>query len=376
MRPLLFSIPLAALVAIAPGCDCSGTLGNRCESDSECSAGQRCVDGTCQARPDAGSRRDTGIPGCVDEDGDGLCLEADCDDTDPRRGGAEVCDGVDNDCDSNIDEGISELCRDCTPGCSAETIPGAEGWMPTEENSEGVIVDEEGALTLGRNEARAFAVWVANMDEGTVSKLDSRTGAEVARYPTIGAASPAGVRPWNEACNWSNLGNCPSRTAVDQNFDAYVANRAFGNQGTVTKYANREADCVDRNANGVIDTSRDLNGNNVIEVGTAEFVGPDDECILWTAAVGANNGWPRALAIGIAPPDGLVGDVWVGLFQQRQACRLDPATGATIACMDIASFQPYGMVADSTGRIWAVDRSARGATSSGTSIRSRCRSRP
>src|SRR5690606_16555558 len=223
---------------------------------------------------------------------------------------------------------------------AAHAIPGPGGWMPTEENSEGVIVDEDGALTLGRNEARAFAVWVANQDEGTVSKLDSRTGREVARYPTVGSMAPAGARPWNEFCNWSNTGNCPSRTAVDQNFDAYVANRAFGNQGTVTKYANRESDCIDRNANGVIDTSRDLNDDGIIEIGTEEFVGPDDECILWTVAVGANNGWPRALAVGLAPPDRTVGDVWVGLFNHEQACRLDPTTGATIACIDIAGFNP------------------------------------
>ena len=232
--------------------------------------------------------------------------------------------------------------------------------MPDDENSEGVIVDDDGALTLGRNEARSFALWIANMDEGTVSKLDSRTGAETGRYPTVGAMAPAGSRPWNEACNWSNLGNCPSRTAVDQNFDAYVANRAFGNQGTLTKYANREEDCVDRNGNGMIDTSRDLNANGIIDMGTAEFVGLDDECILYTVPTGGGNGVPRALAVGIAPPDALVGDVWVGLFNAQQACRYNPADGSLIGCLDataFSGFRPYGMAADSMGRIWAVDRS-------------------
>src|SRR5690606_26428184 len=143
-----------------------------------------------------------------------------------------------------------------------------------------------------------------------------------------------------------------SRSAVDQNFDAYVGNRAFGRQGTVTKYANREVDCVDRNANGTIDTSRDIDGNGRIDMGTAEFVGPDDECILWTAGIGGNDALPRALTIGLAPPDSFIGDVWVGLFNQRQACRLDPVTGATRACMDIGSFQTYGMAADSADRIW------------------------
>jgi len=350
---LLFTLLLA-------GCDCGGTLGSGdpCDDDSDCDAPEVCRDGRCvRADHDSGPYDAGGGEDCVDEDGDGRCAEDDCDDTDADRGGAEVCDEVDNDCDGDVDEGVSALCADCTPGCEARTIPGADGWMPTEDNSEGVIVDEDGALTLGRSEARAFAVWVANMDEGTVSKLDSRTGAEVARYPTVGAMAPAGSRPWNEACNWSNQGNCPSRTAVDQNFDAYVANRAFGNQGTITKYANREADCVDRNMNGMIDTSRDLNGNGTIEVGTGEFIGLEDECILYTVPVGGGNAVPRALAIGLAPPDGLVGDVWVGLFQSQEACRLDPADGSVIACMPVEGFRPYGMAADSANRIWTVDRS-------------------
>lgn len=358
MRPsqrlLLLSLPFAASLLVT-GCDCSGTIGgDPCDTDDDCDRGQTCVDGECRTPTD---RRDSGRPDCRDEDGDGRCADVDCDDTNAMRGGAEVCDEIDNDCDGNVDEGVPELCADCAPGCEAQSIPGPGGWTPDDENSDGVIVDDGGALTLGRNEATAFAVWIANSQEGTVSKLDSRTGAEVARYPSVGAGAPAGVPLWSDVCNSSNIGNCPSRTAVDQNFDAYVANRAFGNQGSVTKYANRETDCVDRNVNGVIDTSRDLDGNGRIDIGTAEFVGPDDECILWTAAVGAGYSLPRALTIGLAPPDSFVGDVWVGLFNQRQACRLDPVTGATRACMDIANYNTYGMAADSANRIWLADRS-------------------
>ncbi|MCC7535625.1 MAG: hypothetical protein IT379_05405, partial [Deltaproteobacteria bacterium] len=280
---------------------------------------------------------------------------------------AETCNGMDDNCNGMIDEGLRDICFECNPSCTVGSAPPPTGWTPGPTNSSGVIVDMGGALTLGRRMSESYAVWIANMDEGTVSKLDSRTGQEIALYPTVNNMAPAGSRPWNEACNWSNRGNCPSRTAVDQNFDAYVANRAFGSQGTVTKYANAERDCVDRNLNGVIDTSRDLNGNGVIDRGTAEFVGLTDECIVWTAAVGGSNAVPRALAVGTAFDTAFVGDVWVGLYNTAQACRLSPATGALIGCVSLtrpggSTFYVYGAAAYRDGRIfftrlgWGSDR--------------------
>ncbi|MCC7536939.1 MAG: hypothetical protein IT379_12035 [Deltaproteobacteria bacterium] len=385
MRTKLAGVLWLGLLVLPSVCGCNAgskmVAARPCSSSADCAGGLVCRDGMCSSAPgtdggpdtgavDLGTLADFGSPdapptGCVDLDGDrrgagGCPLGEDCDDTNAMRGGVELCDRIDNDCDGETDEGLIDICAECVPGCEATETPGDPGWMPGADNAEGVIVDEEGALTLGRMETMSFFVWVAAMDEGTVSKLDSRTNMEVARYPAVGAMAPAGTRPWNEACNWMDQGNCPSRTAVDQNFDAFVANRAFGNQGSVTKYANREEDCIDRNANGTIDTSRDANGDGSIDISNpAEFVGPDDECILWTASVGGANGVPRAMSIGLAPPDGIVGDVWVGLFNQTQACRLSSATGATVGCYDIGGFHPYGAATDGDGRIWMVDRSVR-----------------
>ncbi len=63
---------------------------------------------------------DSGCP--TDADGDGYTVQAgDCNDNDATiyPGAVELCDGLDNDCDGEVDEGCPELCRtdaDCDPG--------------------------------------------------------------------------------------------------------------------------------------------------------------------------------------------------------------------------------------------------------------------
>ncbi len=250
----------------------------------------------------------------------------------------------------------------CTsPACTTMARIGAgtgNPWVPTPTNSDGVVVDPaDGALVLGVLGLNSPGVWVSNMDDGTVSRLDPATGRETGRYVSARPDFTNGARPPLEYCNWSNTGNCPSRTAVDQNFDCYVANRAFGRQGTVTKISAALAGCVDRNGNGRIDTSNDRDGNGRITMtDPTEFFGVNDECILWTVRVGVNNGVPRSLAIGVAGSGTDVGDVWVGNYNERRAYRLRPSDGATLSSVSISPVYPYGAASDARGRIWFYAR--------------------
>jgi Cys-rich repeat protein len=92
--------------------DC--TLVVSCNSDADCPAGQVCVNGVCA--PDV----------CEEDiDGDGYptidCGGPDCDDADAsvHPDATELCDGLDNNCDGQIDENCPPVCAsdaDCAAG--------------------------------------------------------------------------------------------------------------------------------------------------------------------------------------------------------------------------------------------------------------------
>lgn len=204
-------------------------------------------------------------------------------------------------------------------------------------------------------------MWIANGGEDTVSKIDTNTGRETARYRT-------GFGPSGQTGFYSHLDNpwagpAPSRTAVDAQGNVYVANRHFDNkQSVIVKILATGG--IDRNGNSQIDTSSDLNNNGVIANPSAEifplgdannngYVDTNeiqDERIAWFARVGPVNGVARSLSIGTD------GHLWVGLYNSRTYYKVSSVDGSVLAGpISVGTNYPYGSLVDSDGTLYGAD---------------------
>ena len=253
---------------------------------------------------------------------------------------AETCDGDDQDCDGTADEGLGDACAPCEGDCRRDGF-GAHTDHPfvVGDDSQGVAA-RDGGLVLDTETIDVSFVWIANTDEGTVSKIEPRAGHEVGRYLSAlpGPGLPAPLEPCDEA---QGGGLCPSRTAVDLRGDVWVANRAFLAQGSVTKIL--AAGCPDRDGDGVITTSHDADGDGAIDIGDPEeFPGADDECLALTVPIGSPNAKPRGLAVDPFHPRDH-GSVWVGAYDDKQIHRVHGTTGEVLNTLDLP-IRPYGAV--------------------------------
>ena len=180
-------------------------------------------------------------------------------------------------------------------------------------------------------------IWIANSAQGTVSKIDTETGAELGRY--IVRADSAGS---------------PSRTSVNRFGDVAVANRLGG----VTKIAGPLTSCVEKNGIPGIQTSS--GPNDVLPWG-------EDECVLWFSDIPHQDNRPVAWTNGsfnqqtcewedvhvwTAWSDWAAGTAVVAL--------LDGATGQILQEVPIPDLpQPwpgwfgfYGAAVDSDNNVW------------------------
>ena len=209
----------------------------------------------------------------------------------------EVCNGVDDDCDGIIDEGAVNACGRCGEPCYDFEWTGVDAWNAGDR--EGTEVDPQQGVTLGQSQWSMPFIWIANSGENTVSKLNTDTGIEVGRY-----RMPSGT-------------SSPSRTAVDLDGNVWVGLRGGG---SAVKIALAEADCIDRNNNGQIETSRDNNNNGRIDGGELLNTGAD-ECLVLDVRPGGSR--IRAVAIDAE------NRVWAG--------RTVPSTTLSMEAMVVSS---------------------------------------
>lgn len=174
-------------------------------------------------------------------------------------------------------------------------------------------------------------IWVANSGEDTISKIDTRTGVELGVFRTAPSGAP---------------GN-PSRTTVDQDGNVWVGNR---NSNTIVKVGLKEfGQCVDRNNNGLIDSS---SGRADIKPWAgSDVTGAEDECILkYVALTAPDVTTPSDIrTVAIDPQN----NVFVGGYGQFSLFKINGNTGAIIAAANTLQGH-YGGVVDKEGNLWSM----------------------
>jgi streptogramin lyase len=192
-------------------------------------------------------------------------------------------------------------------------------------------------------------IWVPNSNEGTVSKVDTRNGRELGRYRT----GPG------------HLSGNPSRTTIDLYGNCWVGNRRTGTVVKIGLFENGQY--MDRNYNGVIETSSDLNGDGLI-TGDEMLPWASDECVIYEVVVipGMENTYipgqfqgtyteddrnPGARGIAIDSKN----NVWAGCYGTKTYYYIEGATGRILNIIDVSSVNhtPYGAVVDENGILWS-----------------------
>ncbi len=192
------------------------------------------------------------------------------------------------------------------------------------------------ALELSRETPVGGDVWVAASDRGTVVRIDADSGAVLGEYWS--APDGRGRSPW--------------RVSVDRNGLAWVAN--FDEQdgaGSITRIAPADSGrCVDRNGNGVIDTSGGL--GDILSWSNDSGADDDggvstamDECIVnFTRVAGTSAG---ALAIDF------LNNVWVGGSENQLHEQVSSAGDPDPASVFDPGCGGYDAVVDRAGVLWA-----------------------
>ena len=251
----------------------------------------------------------------------------------------------------NVFTYICEPVEECIPDVTYTT---------NADFNQGILTNtyaEEDSLYLNTNASNVYpTLWIANAGEDSLSKWDTTANKEVARYHTwFGPLASHG--------SWE--GPAPSRTCVDSDGNCYVANRHFDSDKPANVIKILTNDWIDRNGNGVIDTSYDANDNGAIEpvemlpmndTNSNGIIDDDeiiDERIAWVATVGDDNGLGRSLSID------LDGNIWLGLYNTKEYYKLDGDDGSVLGGpYSVGTHTPYGSLVDKYGFLWGSSLSS------------------
>src|SRR5690606_24261455 len=176
-------------------------------------------------------------------------------------------------------------------------------------------------------------LWACNSTQGTISKIDTQTVTEVARYYT---------RP--------DLQGSPSRTSVSLSGHVAVANRTGG----ITKIWATEENCVDSNGIPGIQTS----------AGNVALAWNEEECLAWHIPFDFDGQRPVAWAPGEWNSNTCEWEnelLWTaGRWGQSQTevVLIDGDAGIVLDTVDIPGLKAdqyglYGGAVDSEGNFWA-----------------------
>jgi hypothetical protein len=213
----------------------------------------------------------------------------------------EWCNGKDDDCDGQSDEGV---CRHTCVGLDCER---AWGEPPT-----GFVFGRRGGIALELSDDDPVAVlWVPEENSGTLAKVDTRARRVLARYQI--------VRP-GDGCPPN--GERPDNIAVDPDGNAYVGTTpSFDGDSVESRIISvAYGNCPDRDGDGTVETS-----SGPLDI--LPFM--EDECVRWQAPYVVH---PRRTHTSVAVERRARGEgpgwlVWVGADGFERVWALDPETG-------------------------------------------------
>lgn len=232
---------------------------------------------------------------------------------------------------------------DATPAASRTYTTAADFAEGTFNN----VVIEGDSITLDDTTTAFPFMWVALSARGTIARIDTLTGQVKGEYSTTSDSDSA---------------HNPSRTTVGLDGSVWAGNR---DQSSVIHVGLVEANqCVDRNGNGVIDTSTGY--GNVLAWPGGSFQNSSavsnarDECILhYVNTAGIGGGDARHVSVDAA------GDIWVGNWTGTAAGapggkphrfeKIDHTTGLVVpGSAKYSACGGYGGLVDGNGVIWSA----------------------